>query len=298
MNTDELNIRLALNLIPKWNSENTKLIKVLADSITCTSYLLLRDKKEYVLRIDKPFTNGISPNRVNESVIRRALSKNNFSSKLIYSNPEKGLLLNEFLTGRAWTDKDIHSEVRLIRLAYKLKKLHNLEIEAEPFDLMGGIKAYVNDLGTQQAKNWGETASNFLAMCSQRPLSLCHNDLHAKNIIEGDELYFIDWEYAGLGNPLFDVATIFQHHQLTNEQREIFFQNYFDEINSVDRQDIYFYTQIYDLLLALWLSMLIKSTDLNPDQTQQSLIELETVKQRIDDNISKYITLMELHANQ
>ena len=38
---------------------------------------------------------------------------------------------------------------------------------------------------------------------SPRP---CHNDLLAANFIRGERLWIVDWEYAGMGDPAFDLA--------------------------------------------------------------------------------------------
>ena len=36
---------------------------------------------------------------------------------------------------------------------------------------------------------------------------LCHNDSHWDNVLDdGDDLWVIDWEYAGMGDPMFDLA--------------------------------------------------------------------------------------------
>src|SRR5207244_398033 len=41
-----------------------------------------------------------------------------------------------------------------------------------------------------------------------RPV-LCHNDLLAANILDdGAQVWLVDWEYAGIGHPLFDLAGI------------------------------------------------------------------------------------------
>lgn len=50
-------------------------------------------------------------------------------------------------------------------------------------------------------------------------LSPCHNDLVAENIliVEDDvndigannQLFFIDWEYSGMNDPMWDIAALF-----------------------------------------------------------------------------------------
>jgi thiamine kinase-like enzyme len=38
---------------------------------------------------------------------------------------------------------------------------------------------------------------------------LCHNDLLAANILDdGRDVWLVDWEYAGIGHPLFDLANV------------------------------------------------------------------------------------------
>lgn len=41
------------------------------------------------------------------------------------------------------------------------------------------------------------------------PLVLCHHDLHAENLLfdADDRLWLVDWEYAGLNDPVFDLAS-------------------------------------------------------------------------------------------
>src|SRR4029079_3381746 len=41
---------------------------------------------------------------------------------------------------------------------------------------------------------------------SQRAPSIVHCDLHHGNVITADRVYFIDWEYAQVGDPLSDRA--------------------------------------------------------------------------------------------
>ena len=52
-----------------------------------------------------------------------------------------------------------------------------------------------------------ETADRVERRLGERPLAPCHNDLLAANFIHGGErLWIVDWEYAGMGDPTFDLA--------------------------------------------------------------------------------------------
>ena len=49
---------------------------------------------------------------------------------------------------------------------------------------------------------------------------LCHNDVHALNIVDNGTLRLIDWEYAGQGERFFDLASVCIYHSYEREQRE------------------------------------------------------------------------------
>ena len=110
---------------------------------------------------------------------------------------------------------------------------------------------------------------------------ICHNDLHPQNIIESNdngeiELSFIDLEYSGLGNPLFDISTIISH-QDTEEMRDYFLKVYYGQIADNLKRELDLQAKINDRLLALWYSLLIKS-----DQEDiESRLLLEKIKARI-----------------
>ncbi len=47
---------------------------------------------------------------------------------------------------------------------------------------------------------------------SQRAPSIVHCDLHHGNVLTADRVYFIDWEYAQVGDPLLDLACVMTYY--------------------------------------------------------------------------------------
>ena len=46
----------------------------------------------------------------------------------------------------------------------------------------------------------------------------CHNDLLSANFIDdGTRLWLVDWEYAGMGDPFFDLGNFAVNHELAEE---------------------------------------------------------------------------------
>ena len=62
---------------------------------------------------------------------------------------------------------------------------------------------------------------------SLRHDALCHNDLHHRNLIEGDgRLWLVDWEYGGAGDPVFDFASFLSQHDCGPRERELLVDAY------------------------------------------------------------------------
>ncbi len=272
--------------IPNWNPDSVEVIQELSDSITSTSYLLKYLDQKYVLRIDKSFDQGVIPDRVNELKILEYLDKNHLCNKLVHADLDKGLLLTEFIEAIEWSDKDINKTNNIIKLAFTLKVIHTLTPKAQAFDLLSGVRRYAETLQTEISKKWANEIISLYSECENRPAVLCHNDLHSGNIIESDKLIFIDWEYAGLGNPLFDVSSILQYHQLSDTRTELFLNAYCGEVSQREREDIQRFKSIQDRLLALWLSLLLKSASDRGMRDLESEVELVAVMKRMQDTES------------
>jgi len=67
------------------------------------------------------------------------------------------------------------------------------------------------------------------------PCGLCHSDLLSANFITApDGIYLVDWEYAGKGDPLFDLANMSVNHAFTPEQDAMFLELYQGTADEVD----------------------------------------------------------------
>ena len=65
--------------------------------------------------------------------------------------------------------------------------------------------------------------------CLRAPLPMrpCHNDLLNANFIDdGTRIRIVDWEYAGMGDPFFDLGNFSINHELTPAQDAILLAAY------------------------------------------------------------------------
>jgi thiamine kinase-like enzyme len=83
-------------------------------------------------------------------------------------------------------------------------------------------------------------------------LALCHNDLFAGNLLDADPIRLIDWEFAGMGDVFFDLATLVvatdESASLPDEHRHVILDEYFGEETPEHRRrldDMVFVVQLH-----------------------------------------------------
>jgi len=226
----------------------------LSNGPTNGSYLVERDGERFVLRIDKPEARRLGLNRESERAVLEALAGAGLDRPPLLADPARGLLLRAFVPGRAWRFEELHEPGNLARLAGLLRRVHALPPAGRPFDPLGAAARYADQVGTARARERYEAAANAFAHIGPAAPALCHNDPVCGNVLETDGgPMLIDWEYAGIGDPFFDLAVVVRHHGVAAEAAQAFFAAYLGrepaaaETRRLERQCAF-----YACLLDLW----------------------------------------------
>ena len=81
----------------------------------------------------------------------------------------------------------------------------------------------------------------------------CHNDLLNANFIDdGERLVIVDWEYAGMGDPFFDLANFAINHELEVNGRAMLLEVYFGEKTREDVRALELMRFMSDFREAMW----------------------------------------------
>jgi thiamine kinase-like enzyme len=65
-----------------------------------------------------------------------------------------------------------------------------------------------------------------------RPVAFCHNDLLNENFLFDDRVRILDWEYAAMGDPFFDLANFSINHELLAPADERLLAHYFGQCDA------------------------------------------------------------------
>jgi thiamine kinase-like enzyme len=87
----------------------------------------------------------------------------------------------------------------------------------------------------------------------KRPARPCHNDLLIGNFLdEGHTLRILDWEYAGMGDPYFDLANFSTNHELDESGDRMLLEAYFGEYREQDFARLRLMRIMSDFREAMW----------------------------------------------
>ena len=228
----------------------------LSDGPTNASYLLENAGEQYVLRVDKPDAVKLGLNRSNEKLVCTAVADAGLAPEPLYFDPVVGIYLRRYLPGRSWVDSDLDNPDNLQRLARLLRELHSLAPVGAAFDPLTAARRYAAQLGSEESRSILHRSEKLMQQITADSMApaLCHNDLVCHNVLEGERLMLIDWEYASIGDPFFDLAVVVQHHGLGEKSMHDFLQAYLERsISDREIKHLQLQCEFYKCLLELWV---------------------------------------------
>ncbi len=212
--------------LPCWRSAPR--IRPIAWGRTNQNFFVQAGDRSFFARlgVDLPH-HGIS--RANEVRCCRLGAAAGVAPKVVFAT--EGVLVTEFVDGRTLVQGEPVSSELLVRLARCLRRLHEATVPEDlaPFDPAGTCRRQLEVLpDTRVSSSRRRRILKILVRAPElRPRSLIHADLIPENVIVRDgSLFLVDWEYAGFGDPLVDLAMVAVHFGLLEEQRQTFLAAY------------------------------------------------------------------------
>jgi thiamine kinase-like enzyme len=177
-----------------------------------------------------------------------------------FIRPE-GYLVTRFIEGSPVSDEAVHQAATQIRVGESLRRIHDgppIPGLFIPFRIVEAYRALAAARGVVIPPEY-ELAQSFarrieLAFLSN-PVELrpCHNDLLNANFIDdGTRIRIVDWEYAGMGDPFFDLGNFSVNHGLTPDEDGVVLRAYEGEARSERLARLTLMRTMSDFREAMW----------------------------------------------
>ncbi|MGI1818537.1 phosphotransferase [Lactobacillus johnsonii] len=245
--------------ILKVNKKDIHNIHTLKKGMTNRSFIFTVNNKRYIMRIPGEGTDKLIDRKEEYDVYQR-VKKEPYTEKILYLNPDSGYKISEFLEDTRNSDANNIQDVK--KSMSVLRNFHNQNYQVDhTFDLWKQIDFYESLRKTASAyrdyeeiKDWVLKLKPFIED-NVTKWSLCHIDANYDNFLidQNNNVFLIDWEYAGMQDPDLDIAMYAIYAGYTKEKIDQLINIYYEnKVSNNLKYKIYAYVAVGGLLWSNW----------------------------------------------
>ena len=241
--------------------------------MTNKNYKVMIDDQNYVLRVPGNGTEKMI-SRVDEIKNAAFAHEIGVDADLIYFNEQTGIKISKFIEdAQTLSPEGAKKPYVMKKICQLLNQLHQCGREMEnEFNVYEKIESYeqlLNELKGEYYDDYQLIKQQVLQLKElmddlEINLVPCHNDTLAENFIKDkhDQYYLIDWEYAGMNDPMWDVAAHCLENGFNSDEEELFLKTYFKQEPKRSYKTRVLVNKIYqDFLWSLWTKVKEASGD-------------------------------------
>jgi thiamine kinase-like enzyme len=230
-----LTLKQAIARVPKWDGAYDLNVSTLGGGITNQNFLVETGGESYVLRIPGANTELLGIDRHHEYQANLAAGSLGIAPEVVYFIQPEGYLITRFIAGRPVPPDEMKQREFIGMVAGALKKIHAMpDIPGEFWvpQIVANYSEIAQRYGVAFPANFdqllhGLHAAETALLSSSQPLKPCHNDLLNENFLYDGNLRILDWEYAGMGDPYFDLANFSVNHDFSDPEDDQLIIAYF-----------------------------------------------------------------------
>lgn len=230
--------------------------------LTNISYHVTTNKNEYAYRLPGRGTEELI-NRHDEKISTLLASELGIDTEIYYFDDESGVKISKYLTNSITMDsQSLALKENVILVAGTLRKLHRCGQDTKVvFDFMKFASDYEKIIlkhNVDLFEDYEEIKVKIKMINNKLHHNVLfvasHNDPLCENWIRKDEnMYLVDWEYAGMNDEYWDLADVSIEAEYSELNDQCLLKNYFGR--ELATKDIIQFTanKLYiDYLWALW----------------------------------------------
>ncbi len=226
----------ALQRVPEVAGRDLTLT-ALSGGITNRNYLVSAHSMgdQYVLRLAGNDTHLLGISREVEHAATVAAAGVGVGPEVAAFIRPEGYLVTRFIVGKPVDDVAVHRPETLRRVADSIRRVHDgpaIPGLFIPYRIVEAYRALALARGVTLPREYElaqAIARRIEIALLQAPVELrpCHNDLLNANFIDdGNRIRIVDWEYAGMGDPFFDLGNFSINHELAPEEDAVLLTAY------------------------------------------------------------------------
>ena len=228
------------------------------DSMSNAAWRVALRNGEAVLRTHTLDFGAPVTSHAREFAIHGFAAANGLAPGIVFSSARAGVIVTDFEFAGAFSKDALAEQATIERVAERIAVLHGLALpdSITCYSLVEAAERYIARAGVAGDADTDALADIVAwveADADPTDRVLCHRDLLHANILAGDPVQFIDWEFASPGERWFDLASFAVWQDFDRAQRDVMLNAYLgrapreDELERLARN-----AQAFRALCQLW----------------------------------------------
>lgn len=226
------------------------------------SFLVRTRRGRFVVRLNENSAADPGLDRDRELALHNAAAGAGIAPPVIYAGADRTCLITDYVEGRLWTPHYFTRMRDLRALGQRLRALHALAPpdDIPRFDPIAAARRYADAILEHDPED-APRIHDLLARAaealqrsrpSQRPACIVHSDLHHGNVLTADRIYFIDWEFAQVADPMQDLACVMAYYPRATAHGALLLEASGLAEAGATPQMLSDLTRVFNLLTYLW----------------------------------------------
>jgi thiamine kinase-like enzyme len=250
----------AVNSIPGWDERSLRVWPIV-EGRTNRNFRVEANGENFFLRLAGKDTELLGIDRTAEQDAARAAADAGVGPEVFVYLPELGCLVTRWIDADPLSEGDLEREEVLRPVVGAIKAIHAgpaLKWSFDAFRIVEDYRRTSEERGVAVPDAFDgahEKASRIEATFASDPMPLrpCHNDLLESNfLLREGHVWVVDHEYAGMGDPFFDLGNLSINNALSDDAQERLLALYFESPTDAHRARLKLMRIMSDFREAMW----------------------------------------------
>lgn len=251
----------AIGAVPGWAHLEPDAVAPLTEGITNRNFRVDIGGEAFVVRISGRDTELLGIDREAEHRAATAAADAGVAPEVVAYLPEHGALVTRFVEGDPLPPEHLERREVLERVVASVRAIHAMAPIPSVFDPFRVVENYREtasargvpipaafDVAHERAR-----AIELAFAASPFPERPCHNDLLNANFILADgRVIIVDYEYAGMGDPVFDLGNFSINNGISEDAQLSLLELYFGRVTPANLARLKLMRIMSDFREAMW----------------------------------------------
>jgi prepilin-type processing-associated H-X9-DG protein len=233
----------------------------LASGITNRNFRVDFPGSSVVVRLFGRDTELLGIDRRAERAAAQAAARSGVAPEVVAFLPEHGALVTRFVDAERLPPERLERRDVLAEVVRSVRAIHAMDpipASFDPFRIVREYRRVAEERGVPAPSAYRDAlrAADRIRDAFQAapmPMVPCHNDLLNANFLWWDgRVLIVDYEYAGMGDPFFDLGNLAVNNRLSEAAQHALLELYFGEVTPARAARLALMRIVSDLREAMW----------------------------------------------